>query len=178
MSHSAQCAAYQGQLEAVRLLLDHRADPDPDPLLYDTPLLAASASCAAPVVSLLLDCRVRVMVRDQVGQTPLHRAASSGSAEVATRLLDHGAAVGARDLQNETPLLCAAANGHVQVASLLLVRGAAAGERNHKGQNARDRASEAACEELVAMIDEREGGGHIPSPKMLDFSLRRQDELN
>lgn len=71
--------------EAVRLLLDHGANPN------------ARTKPGMKTYGLWRDARVR-------GETPLHRAAAWGSPEVIQLLLDAGADPTIRDANKDTPL--------------------------------------------------------------------------
>lgn len=72
-------------LEAVRLLLDHGANPN------------SRTKPGMKTYGLWRDARVR-------GETPLHRAAAWGSPEVIQLLLDSGADPTIRDANKDTPL--------------------------------------------------------------------------
>ena len=83
--------AAQGQPRAVRLLLDHGADPN------------AQAKRDA-VFSLT---------------TPLHRALQSGSIEVARLLLEHGASVEVKNVKGKTPLDVASGERREEIIKFL-----------------------------------------------------------
>ena len=90
-------AAYEGQTDLVKNILDKGADPN------------ERGGCAFGWPSV----------------TPLSCAAYSGHMEAVKILVDRGADVDVRDSQNGwTPLTCAAHKGHVEIAKLLTERGA------------------------------------------------------
>jgi uncharacterized protein len=79
------CVAGGSDTRAVRLLLDHGANPN------------IRTKPGMTTYGLWRDARVR-------GETPLHRAAAWGSPEVIQLLLDAGADPTIRDANNDTPL--------------------------------------------------------------------------
>jgi uncharacterized protein len=98
-------AAFFGHAEAVRLLLDHGADPN---------AVATSA---------------------QIGPVqPLHSAAATGRLECARLLLARGADVNARQGGGLTALHAAAASSDTELARLLLAAGADATARADDGR--------------------------------------------
>jgi ankyrin repeat protein len=115
------CAAAEGRVPIVRLLLSRKADPDSrDHGWEHTPLHLAHDAETAEV---LLAAGADPMARDVHGGTPLHEARD---AEIARALLGAGAGVNdARNEYNESPLHDAARAGRADVVKLLLDRGAA-----------------------------------------------------
>ena len=84
--HAALCKANRPAYNLVlRVLLDHRADPN------------RATKVGVTTGSFMRDCRTR-------GETPLHRAAAFGNAEAIQLLLDAGAVIDARDANGDTPL--------------------------------------------------------------------------
>ena len=131
-------AAYWGQLEAARLLLERGADPNAtthDGSLEIGVLGSAVATPNIPnpaddeanvlqLVTLLLEHGADVNLRRRDGMTALHTAGHRGHAEVARLLLEHGAdpAITAREgtpHAGETPADTADAQGHPAVATLI-----------------------------------------------------------
>lgn len=112
--------AYVNQVECVRILLQHGADPDRGrEASGETPLhhaLAKSESERAPLVKLLLDHGADPNARTTPGiisynfwrdartrgETPLHRAAAYASAETINTLLEAGADPSLRDANDDT----------------------------------------------------------------------------
>ncbi|KAL3903666.1 MAG: hypothetical protein SGPRY_011584 [Prymnesium sp.] len=105
MGYSAvHVAAMQGRVEAIKLLLEHKAHADAMTSVGDTPLhLAAQGHVRA--VALLLEHGLQVDVRNDFGETPLFMAAlapdfeapTEGHVEVVNLLLERQADVNAKD---------------------------------------------------------------------------------
>ncbi len=121
-------AAFFGNADAVRVLLDHGAavDRSDRSRFANTALDAAAAANHADVVRILLAAGAPVNVRDSVRATPLHKAAQHGNAEVVRMLLEKGADVTAVGDDGATPLAYALAKDHGDVAALLRAHGATA----------------------------------------------------
>jgi uncharacterized protein len=114
-------AAFFGQLEAARLLLDRRASVSPvsKNSLRNTPLHAASAGGHVPIALLLIDKGADVRAGDAGGHTPLHIAAENGLTAVVKALIERGADPLAVDAEDKTPLARAAAKNRNEVIDLL-----------------------------------------------------------
>jgi uncharacterized protein len=86
-------AAFLGGPDAVRVLLEHGADPNADaenPMRV-RPVHAAAAAHDHESLRLLLEAGADPNARQQGGLTPLHAAAHADDAEMARLLLAHGA---------------------------------------------------------------------------------------
>ena len=120
----------QNNVEIMRLLLEHDADPTLEG--DDTPLQLACGSGVCAVVRLLLDHGVDPDEKMRVDEwwTPMCAAAAYNHIEVIRILLDHGASTGLVRTSRPgwryggTPLGTACAHGHVDAARLLLDNGA------------------------------------------------------
>jgi ankyrin repeat protein len=104
-------AAFSGDLEVVKLLLAHGADPHVQSKDMETSLMAASGEGfingyhrlrdpkeRLEVVKLLIDLGEDVNAADAYGITPLMDAANLGDAAVVKYLIDKGADLSAHDL--------------------------------------------------------------------------------
>jgi ankyrin repeat protein len=111
----------EGNADAVKLLLAHKADPNslgPDRL----PLILQAARKPA-VLEALLAVGAKPNVDDGEGRTPLYIATEAGFAESVRLLLAHGADKEIRPF-GYTPLLFAVGNGKQKTAEVLLQGGA------------------------------------------------------
>jgi ankyrin repeat protein len=130
-------AAKTGDVAAMRLLLDHKADPMIATKDKVTPLMAASGfgwrygdsqvpeAAALAAVKLCIELGMDVNAANEIGETPLHGAALRGADSIAQYLFDHGAKLDAKDKRNRTPLAIAAGDenrgspGYPSTAALL-----------------------------------------------------------
>jgi ankyrin repeat protein len=110
-------AAAAGHLDAMKLLIDHGADPNGVDGRGHGALVAAAASGQIDAAKLLLDRGARV------GYEALLHAAASGQTAAVKLLLDHGADPAENDGER-SPLGQASIANHAQVVLLLLDRGA------------------------------------------------------
>ncbi len=119
-------AAFFGNADAVKVLLDHGATVDLKDTSFNgnTALDAAVAANHADVVRILLAAGASPNVRDSAGYTPLHKAAANGNADLVRMLLDRGADVAATRGDGSTPLADAIAKGHQEAADILRAHGA------------------------------------------------------
>ncbi len=114
-------AIHEGNADAVKLLLAHKADPNglgPDRL----PLILQAARKPA-VLEALLAAGAKPNVDDGEGRTPLYIATDAGVAESVRLLLAHGADKEIRPF-GYTPLLFAVGTGKQKTAEVLLQGGA------------------------------------------------------
>lgn len=157
-------AAHQGDLQLMKLLLAHGADPAADPRIVH------SATIHVEQLRLLADLGVDLLATDRFGATALHHAPSAESirflvehgldpnvathhgstplqwaagrtrgeesVEAVRALLAAGADVNARDIVGGTPLLSAARQPNPHVIRILLDAGAAVHARNQEGETA------------------------------------------
>jgi ankyrin repeat protein len=91
-------AAWAGELEIVRLLLNNGADPNRQDAWAQTPLIAALCRGDGPMAKLLLERGADPNLRCQPRDAPLALAIRKGLADVALMLLDRGATPGKPDL--------------------------------------------------------------------------------
>jgi ankyrin repeat protein len=84
-------AAWQGNVTAVRLLVDARAKVNLKANLDRTALMAASAKGYAMIVRLLLEAKADVNIKDKQGNTALSGAKRAGHTEIVSMLKAAGA---------------------------------------------------------------------------------------
>jgi len=119
-------AADRGRLAAVRLLLEHGADPNAQEASGgQTALMWAAAEQHPDVVHLLIEHKADVNAQSNSGFTALMFATRQGDAAIADILINGGARVNASMTRSGlTPLMIAAMGGFKDVAVVLLNRGA------------------------------------------------------
>ncbi|WP_371222977.1 ankyrin repeat domain-containing protein [Orientia tsutsugamushi] len=123
------CAIEMENTDAVKLLLDSRANPNLHDDLRFSPLHKACIRNNAEIVKLLLDYEVNVNVQNIWGNTPLHYAARHGLPSIVKLLLNHRAIVDLQNSSGHTPLYDVIAYGRggsscTQVIEILLNTGA------------------------------------------------------
>jgi hypothetical protein len=126
--NTLHAAAYSGNLETVRILIEYNpADINARDEHGSTPLSLASESYNhkdGSVHQLLLEHGADINTQDQDGWTPLLDASYFGALEVVRVLLEHGADVEAKYNDGETALQKAAEFGYDEVVELLRKHGA------------------------------------------------------
>ncbi len=111
--------------EAVRILLEAGADPNPkvpDGLFRSSPLKAASFGGRAEMVKLLLGFGADINAYNPEGQTALHAAVISQNVECAGILLEAGASLGDVARNGGTPLTLAIIHNSHAVLKLFVDR--------------------------------------------------------
>jgi ankyrin repeat protein len=116
---SDESPATARRLEAAKLLLAARADPDASDRRGDTALFEATRAGDAELVALLIAAGASVDRRNAAGNAPLLMAAQFGLSEIAAELIGARADLKVRDDAGHTPLEVARAAGHVGVVALL-----------------------------------------------------------
>ncbi|KAG7030314.1 Ankyrin repeat and SOCS box protein 3 [Cucurbita argyrosperma subsp. argyrosperma] len=112
-------AAGHAQQEAVKLLLEHHANPNAETDDDITPLLSAVAAGSLACLDLLIQAGAKVNI-SAGGATPLHIAADSGNLEIINSLLQAGADPNAIDEDGLKPVQVAAARGNRAAVEILL----------------------------------------------------------
>ena len=119
-------AAYAGNLEVAKLLLERGADIDrrANTKFRNTPLQVSLLTGQEEMAALLVARGADVRIEQAEGFTALHEAAQIGSEKLIALFLDHGADPNARGQDGRTPLAMARKAGHESAAKLLQARGA------------------------------------------------------
>ncbi|KAL3814700.1 hypothetical protein ACJIZ3_015968 [Penstemon smallii] len=112
-------AAGSSQEDAVKVLLEHNANPNVKTEDDITPLLAAVAAGSSACVELLIKAGSNVNVTAAGGATPLFVAAHGGSAEIIQFLLQAGADPNVRDEDGWKPVQVAGTRGHRRAVEIL-----------------------------------------------------------
>jgi ankyrin repeat protein len=178
-------AAERGRVDIVKLLLDHKADPNVAGRDAATALMLAAENNQPEIVKLLLDRGADPNRQDHNGWTALLKAAYQGNAKcieilashtkleldrallVATLmerkdavkvLLDNGAEVDFRASDGRTPLILAASKGNKGIVELLLKAGADASLTDQSGQTAQAVAAAKGFNDIAELLR------HAPAP--------------
>ncbi|MDR1590504.1 MAG: ankyrin repeat domain-containing protein [Puniceicoccales bacterium] len=132
-------AADEGDLEAVRILINRGAAMDVQDIDGGTPLHWAAVNGHLKVARFLIEEKgAAIDVQDSMGMRPLHWAALWGRLAVVRFLIANGAAVNALNNISWTPLHYAARIGHLEVARFLIENDAAVNALDDKGQTPLD----------------------------------------
>jgi ankyrin repeat protein len=116
---SSQSAATARRLEAARLLLAAKSDPDIADDAGDTPLIEATRSGDAELVEMLVKAGANANQRNKAGATALLLAAQFGFRDIARTLVEAKADLDVKDPEGRTPLELARAGGHQETAAVL-----------------------------------------------------------
>jgi uncharacterized protein len=117
-------AAWVGDLDEVRRLIEAGADPDLTDSIGETPLHGAAASGRVDVVAYLLSVGARHDLHERtLGLTPLHWAASHGCLETLKILIEAGADAAAEDHHGKMPVDSAQRYGRGQHVAYLKTAG-------------------------------------------------------
>ncbi|GMI65206.1 tetratricopeptide repeat 10 [Hibiscus trionum] len=111
-------AAGHGQHDAVKVLLEHNANPNAETEDDVTPLLSAVAAGSLACLDLLIQAGAKVNITAG-GATPLHIAADLGNPELINSLLKAGADPNVIDEDGQKPIQVAAASGQRKAVEIL-----------------------------------------------------------
>ncbi|HEY3936873.1 MAG TPA: ankyrin repeat domain-containing protein [Bryobacteraceae bacterium] len=114
-------AAFFDHHDLAAALLDRGAQIDSRSTnsMKNTPMHAAAAGGATPLVELLLKRGADVNATQEGGWTALHSAAQAGNRAMVETLLAHGADLDARAANNQAPLDLALLKGKQEIVALL-----------------------------------------------------------
>ncbi|XP_010550914.1 PREDICTED: tankyrase [Tarenaya hassleriana] len=111
-------AAGHDQKDAVRVLLEHHADPNAETEDNITPLLSAVAAGSIACLELLVKAGAKANIFAG-GATPLHIAADLGDLELIKCLLKAGADPNVKDEEGQRPIDVAAARSNRKIVEIL-----------------------------------------------------------
>ena len=178
-------ASERGRPDIVKLLLDHKADPNAAGRDGGTALMLAAENNQPDIVKQLIDRGADPNRQDNSGWTAVLKAAYQGNAKcieilashtkleldrallVATLmerkdavkvLLDNGAEVDFRASDGRTPLILAAGKGNKDIVELLLQSGADASLTDQAGQTAQTVAAAKGFNDIAELLR------HAPAP--------------
>ena len=146
-------ASMTGDLENVKLLLAHGADPNAA-WRGNSPLAQAVTFGYPDIVQALISAGASVTMRDSSSINLLHWAAIANRPSVMPALAAAGVPVNDRDKFGFTPLMYAATIdfGDVESVKTLLRAGADAGIRNNEGRSAREQARRLGHSQIEAAL--------------------------
>jgi ankyrin len=141
--------AYNGHLEAMKLLIDRGALDTRIQYNYEwrtplhssaynghvsvTQLLIAKGGCKGGKMGAVFHKGTQVDPTDKNGATPLHLSAQNGHLDVSRLLITNGARVDAADNDGVQPLHLSIDKGHIDVARLLVDNGARFDAKTNSG---------------------------------------------
>ncbi len=129
-------AIWNGDILAVKELVDEGVDPNAQTKLGISPLHMAAKKQETEITNLLIARGADVNAGDQHGKTPLMEAASAGQAANAQALLSAGGKVNAVDENGFTALMWATMLGFPESVEILLESGAEVNTRSKDGRTA------------------------------------------
>ena len=135
-------AAWEGDVEAVRGILNAGVDVNAEDMWGNTALYWAARNGRVAVVQLLVAEGAEVNAEDNHGYTPLIWAVKGRHLDIVQLLLEKGAEVNAEDNRGYTPLIWAVRERHLDIVQLLLEKGAEVNATNDYGQTALHMAEE------------------------------------
>ena len=97
-------AASKNRIEIVKLLLEHKAQPNVANNIKQTPLHRAAVQGYTAVVRMLLEAKCRVNPKDSEGNTPMHLACEENHGDTAILLLQNGANEDQLNTDGKSPL--------------------------------------------------------------------------
>jgi len=159
-------ASIFGDVDIMRWLLNHSADPNAQDDGRRTPLHIAALNMKPEAVQVLLEHNADVNSRSDQGITPLYNIISYADhhpegkiVDVIQRLLEHGADPNACDHDHSTPLHRASSRGLLEVARVLLNYGANVDEKDGEGRTPFQIASETGYHKITKLLLEH---GTVP----------------
>uniref|UniRef100_A0A673BQV6 Ankyrin-1 n=1 Tax=Sphaeramia orbicularis TaxID=375764 RepID=A0A673BQV6_9TELE len=169
------CASRMGHKELVKLLLEHKANPNSTTTAGHTPLHIAAREGHVQTVRILLDMEaqqtkmtkvrqpltVRLLIHMTKGFTPLHVASKYGKVDVAELLLERGAnpnAAGKNGLtplhvaMGYTPLHVACHYGNIKMVKFLLQQQANVNSKTRLGYTPLHQAAQQGHTDIVTLL--------------------------
>lgn len=154
-------AVGRGDLEAVKLLLAAKADPD-----TRTALVTSAQYRRFDIAAELVNAGAKTDVHDGNYTYLVHLAASNNGLDFMKLLAEKGAGLDRQDSNGHTPLHYAVMYGHKQMVDFLLEKGARADIENNQSQTplelARERKNLAIIKSLEAVEKKKEPAAAAP----------------
>ena len=174
-------AAARANVDAMRLLIENKADVNAKNAAGATALMAAASTGNPQAVGMLLEKGADPNVKTKRNETALADAATAGVEETVKLLLDRGAEVNVQDIRGYSPLLYAAGSDAMPagIVKMLLAKGAD-GKAEADGETARMLAAKRGDTEVARLLgvpaEERKRLGVAPLPEELARALRSRKQ--
>ena len=146
-------ASHFGHLEAVKLLLIHKAASDFANQKGTTALMRASQEGHVDISKCLIDSGVDVNKKNHEGMNALMLASQRGHASIVYVLVKAGATMDEQTAQGSTALMLACKRGHEKCAEVLVSMGAEIYMRDRRMRTARDTATRRNHNALLCWLD-------------------------
>jgi len=169
-----------GDLKAVRLLLEHGADPNgSDKAPHARPLIGAAQIGHVSITTLLLQYGANPNMMDKNGMSALWWAMASDHLDIVKLLLSNGAGTEAIGQDGLTPLIWAASIETLPMLELLIEKEANINARDNDGRTALMIASKDASIPVIQLLLAKGADVHIQDDQgltALDIAKRRGHE--
>ena len=142
-------AVENGNVEIVKLLLDHGANVNARNDSELTPLMFIDEDATPLLIKILLNAGAKVDARDETGEDVLLSTIDSISVDVLKALIKGGADVRHADGTGVTALMKAAEDEDVGKVAALVLAGAGVDDRDKQGESAWDKTSSMEIEEFL-----------------------------
>ncbi|KAH9123489.1 hypothetical protein AeMF1_005532 [Aphanomyces euteiches] len=147
-------AASDGDIEAVRSLLDNHANVNVKDKKGKSPLYWASAKGYTGIAKTLLTRSASVKDTNLYGSTPLHAASENGHVDIVKELLSRGASVEWRDNDGDTALHLASSKSHLDIVKHLVAKVSSVDFQDNHGRTPLHDAASTNCD-IVKLLLER-----------------------
>ena len=117
-------AAYNGQIETVRFLIDHGADINSQDMFNRTPLIYSLESKNSEIAQYLVKMGADVELKDELGQTPLQLAVVNGEIGLVNLIIEKGADINSENSFGVTALYLSKEYGYSEIEKILKLNGA------------------------------------------------------
>ncbi|GAB5362828.1 hypothetical protein AAMO2058_000832400 [Amorphochlora amoebiformis] len=167
-SSPLMCAAYDGDLEIVKYLLQNKAKVNFQNIEKNTALLFAADHGYLEVSKILLEAKSNPNMRDNEDYDATMLVCRRRHVDILRILLENKASTAGKTGLGDTPLIMAAWNGHVDIALCLIKHNACVNTANNRGDAPLFFAAKSGNTKLYNMgFPRRSCGGHTKAVKKL-----------
>lgn len=142
-------AVENGDVEIVKLLLDHGADANAADNTKRTPLMSLDRDATPALVDRLIRAGARADARDEDGSSVLLLTIGNIDVDVLDSLIKAGADINDADEEGETPLMKAVDSNDLELVKTLVEAGAKVNEKDKSGESAWDKTSNTEIEKFL-----------------------------